>query len=347
MLQVISESDKTVVLKSERSESAVNMVQSKFRSFRCYRCNQEGHIGANCMKSKNHTCAKCNRKGHFEVCCRTKQAEDSNSAAHNHDSQTRGRGYQSSRGSQPRRHLSRGRGRSRGKGNQNVRCVDFHEDDAEQAKGESSNIYCFSINSKCKSDVELVINDVVSQGIIDSGSDCSLMSVKTFQKVNEIRNVDVEKCHKNVYVYGSNVPLETVGHCYMNCKVKQTGYEKTVRFIIVPKDVPTLISRNDSIELGILQLGKGLVCSVKSDNCGIMPDIKAKYPSVFSGLGKLRNYQLRLHIDESVPPFAQPVRRITFSRREKVLEKLRMLESMDVIEKVQTPTSWVNSSSIS
>jgi hypothetical protein len=198
------------------------------------------------------------------------------------------------------------------------------------------------MNSKCKNDVELMLNGVSSHGIIDSGSDCSLMSEQTFKKISASKTVDVKECTQNVYVYGSNVPLKTTGYCNITCQVRKTARQKIVRFIIVPKNVPTLIGRHDSVELKILQLGEDLVYSVKSENHKVMSDIKLKFPSVFTGLGKLKNYQLRLHIDDSVPPFAQPVRRIPFSRREKVLEKLKMLESLDVIEKVQTPTSWVS-----
>ena len=70
--------------------------------------------------------------------------------------------------------------------------------------------------------------------------------------------------------------------------------------------------------------------------------LKAKFPKVFQGLGKLRGYQLKLHINESVRPVAQPLRIIPFSRREKVTEKLEELLKLDVIEKVEGPTSWVN-----
>ena len=61
--------------------------------------------------------------------------------------------------------------------------------------------------------------------------------------------------------------------------------------------------------------------------------LKAKYPQVFTGLGKLKHFQLKLHVDESVTPSAQAMRRIPFSRKQKVVEKL---------EKVNGPTSWIN-----
>ena len=41
----------------------------------------------------------------------------------------------------------------------------------------------------------------------------------------------------------------------------------------------------------------------------------------FSGLGKLKNYQLKLNIDESITHVAQPVRRISFRRREEFVKE--------------------------
>ena len=105
-----------------------------------------------------------------------------------------------------------------------------------------------------------------------------------------------------------------------------------IKFTLVPKAVLTLISRRDSIELGILRIGGDLAYNVKSVNSKIMTNMKTKYTSAFSGLGKLRDYQLRLHIDQSVMPVAQPIQRIPFSRRQKVVDKLKKLESLDVIE---------------
>lgn len=51
---------------------------------------------------------------------------------------------------------------------------------------------------------------------------------------------------------------------------------------------------------------------------------------------------MKFHIDQDIHPVTQPVRRIPFSRRDKVNEKLEDLLKLDVIEKVEGPTSWVN-----
>ena len=64
---------------------------------------------------------------------------------------------------------------------------------------------------------------------------------------------------------------------------------------------------------------------------------------MFAGLGKLKNFQFKLHVDGSVPLVAQATRRIPFSKREKVIQKLEELEEIDVTEKVNGPTTWINS----
>ena len=51
---------------------------------------------------------------------------------------------------------------------------------------------------------------------------------------------------------------------------------------------------------------------------------------------------MKLHQDDSVSAVAQPLRRIPFNRRQKVTAKLKQLEELEVIEKVNVPTNWIN-----
>ena len=50
-------------------------------------------------------------------------------------------------------------------------------------------------------------------------------------------------------------------------------------------------------------------------------DIFDKYKSCFEGLGKLKDFQLDIPIDQNVKPVAQPMRRVPFSMREKLEQK--------------------------
>ena len=67
-----------------------------------------------------------------------------------------------------------------------------------------------------------------------------------------------------------------------------------------------------------------------------------KYPTLFDGIGKLKDFEVKLHIDKSVKPVAQPARRIPFRLRKQVEAELERLEQQDIIERVDGPTPWVS-----
>ena len=50
-----------------------------------------------------------------------------------------------------------------------------------------------------------------------------------------------------------------------------------------------------------------------------------QYPNLFKGIGKLKNVEVKLHIDQTVPPVAQPARRIPFHMRKHVAAELNSL----------------------
>jgi len=72
----------------------------------------------------------------------------------------------------------------------------------------------------------------------------------------------------------------------------------------------------------------------------LMVYIADRFPKVFSGVGKLSGYQLKLHIDPEVRPVAQKTRRIPYSLKEKVTRQINELLDFDIIEKVSGPTTW-------
>ena len=73
------------------------------------------------------------------------------------------------------------------------------------------------------------------------------------------------------------------------------------------------------IQLGVFKLGTQ-ICTATSNET-IMSD----YKEVFEGVGKLKDFQVKLHVNPEVPHVAQPVRRTLFSLRDKVKEKIEEL----------------------
>ena len=72
-------------------------------------------------------------------------------------------------------------------------------------------------------------------------------------------------------------------------------------------------------------------------------ELKDKYPKCFTGIGKLKDFQLKIPIDSDIKPVIQPARRIPYNLRNKLEEKLNELVDLDIIEKVEGPSNWISS----
>ena len=70
--------------------------------------------------------------------------------------------------------------------------------------------------------------------------------------------------------------------------------------------------------------------------------LKAQYPKVFTGVGKLKDFELKLHIDPNVLPVAQKLRQVPFALRDKVKAKIDELLEGDITERVEGPTTWAS-----
>ena len=67
--------------------------------------------------------------------------------------------------------------------------------------------------------------------------------------------------------------------------------------------------------------------------------IMSDYKEIFEGVGKLKNYRVKLHVD---PDVLQAVRRTSFSVRDKLKKKIEEPVAMDIIEPVEGTTLWVS-----
>ena len=110
-------------------------------------------------------------------------------------------------------------------------------------------------------------------------------------------------------------------------------------FTVVKGPGRSRLGKNTAEKLGVLRVGPD-VCSLTVE--GSDADIREKYREVFTGVGKLKDFQLKLHVRDDVTPVAQPVRRQPFGLRAKVDEKFGLL-AKDIIEEVShNPTEWVS-----
>lgn len=108
--------------------------------------------------------------------------------------------------------------------------------------------------------------------------------------------------------------------------------------MVLDGDGDALIGLKTVMALTLVRIGlpQETVHSVQHGDC------EKGHKRLFEGLGKLKDHQVHLYVNNEVKPVAQPPRRIPFRMRAKVEEKIAEFEAADIIEKVDGPTPWVS-----
>ena len=181
--------------------------------------------------------------------------------------------------------------------------------------------------------IDIELGGVRLEGVlVDSGSTCNVIDRATWEMLKEKKVKCVSrKSKRKLYSYESNEPLTTAGEfeTELRCKDKRCH----VCFIVVEEKARAILSRETSEELAILKLE---INAIKEET------LLRDFPECFKGVGKLKGFQAKLHIDESVKPVAQKLRPPPYGLRDKIEQKIKELVDCDVIEPVEGPTPWVS-----
>ena len=167
--------------------------------------------------------------------------------------------------------------------------------------------------------IQVTVNDIVTEMVVDSGAQMSVMGENQYNMLKKRGlRVKLEPDSRCLRVYG-NGRLQVIG--VISCTVKCFGRSLQECFLVIPGDGRCLLASTAAKNLSVLQVGP----QVNAVDCDL-DTIMTQYPKVFSGLGKLSNYKLSLHVDTDVTPVAQKPRRIPFPLKGRVLKKLDELE---------------------
>ena len=141
-----------------------------------------------------------------------------------------------------------------------------------------------------------------------------------------------------IYPYGSSTALPLRGKCKAAVH-STTSTVNAATFYVIQGDHGSLLSRKTATELGLLKVVNSMSTEmpISSPN-----QLLHEYQDIFQGIGKLKDFQVKLHIDESVQHVTQPHRRIPFHMRKRVESELNQLQEKGVIERISGPLPWVS-----
>ncbi|XP_068669960.1 uncharacterized protein [Montipora capricornis] len=142
---------------------------------------------------------------------------------------------------------------------------------------------------------------------------------------------DSKKSSKKLIAYGQKEPIEVIGTFVSEIVCGSNGKTCVDEFTVVKGPGRSLLGKSTAEKKEVLRVGpmKEEIRSLMTEGNGA--DTRDKYAEVFTGVGKLRNFQLKLHVRDDVTPVAQPVRRLPFGLRIKAEEKLDELLAKDII----------------
>lgn len=161
--------------------------------------------------------------------------------------------------------------------------------------------------------------------LIDSGSKYNFIDNATWSTM-KMRNVQASNIRfdasKKFLAYGK-VPLKFIAVFDAEIEILGTDRKLAVdtTFYVIEQGQQPLLGKLTAQQLGVLRIGLG---SIKVDRVAVT---KQHFPFI-------RDVELTLPIDRSVPPVIQPLRRCPVPLLDKVKAKLDDLLAQDIIERV-------------
>lgn len=294
----------TIAKITEKKTSFKKKPPVQKRETSCFRCGYTGHWHSDpSCPAKGKTCVKCNKPGHFASVCKSKAVPDRN--------RENGHGE--------RRQTTARSARVRNLENKEEEYAFTLEDGAQQ------------LNTVKEQTVEVQVGGVCLNLLIDSGASCNVIGEDLWEycKKNGIKCKSSKFSDRKIFAYGQGKALDLLGEFY--CNVKVGNKETNASFVVVNGKGRGLLGYETAVCLEILKIGPQLQIN----------HVEMR-KELFTGIGKLKNFQLKLPIDPSVPPVAQALRRIPFKIRDQVEEQINRLLREDIIERVEGPTPWVS-----
>lgn len=189
--------------------------------------------------------------------------------------------------------------------------------------------------------VHVVVAEKRIKVFADTGADINVMSAKTATKLN----LPLRKTRTRIRPFGSKSIRCTGyydGFVMFNCAAS------VARFYVVPGDVETLLSGQLCEQLGIIKFNKDIRTSngkmIRS--AAISDEFKSnileQYPTVFTGVGTLKDYLVHFYVDQKIPPIAQASRPVPFHLQDRFQRIITQMEEAGIIEEHDGPAPWVS-----
>ena len=287
---------------------------------KCYFCGSEfpDHTSvishARQCNARTSTCSSCNKVGHLEKACRNKVVKQVDEVVDGDDS-------------------------------------GFHTNEAY-----SINVFKVSVEDNVTSNkwrcgdndfkAQVIINNRLEEVLADTGAKVSVCGVKEAERYGLLDRM-FDSTHKIKPYNSAPIPVEGISRCSVTFGLSSIPVE----WYIINGSCQPILSGNIAKQLGIIEFKRKAqpiqpVMMIDSRCCDKeeIQGIIAKYSDNFNGIGKLKEYQVKLHVDKEVKPKVDPPRTIAYHLRDRVDKIITEMCSNDIIEEHPTtePAPWIS-----
>ena len=290
----------------EKKQTSSNYKQSNKPDIKnkCFNCGGNYPHEGSCP-ARGKSCSECGKANHFAVVCRSKR-------------------YGS--GSSTKKYVKR-------------LTTELTEESSDEE-------YAFHLSNKSKTPkVTVKINNEILDCVVDTGASVNVIPLSKLNKMKE--RPPIHEVQTKLFAYGNKVPLPLIGKCEI--KLVHKNNITIDDFIVTENGEDILLSYKTANVLGIVEIVSRIERNTTptDQTAGHIRDhsvvkLVKEYSDLFTGLGKLKDYKVKLHIDQTVKPVAQPYRRVPFHVRRDIEAQIKADEENDVIEDPKGPTPWVS-----
>ena len=172
--------------------------------------------------------------------------------------------------------------------------------------------------------------------LIDSGASTNVIDEEAFRHISKAHPVVLAPSPTRILAYGFNTPLPVIGTFSATFQTSTTSTVAPVQ--VLKGNHGCLLSFQTASVLGLLTISVHHLPSQRPS----LEHIAQDRPWLFHGIGQLKEFTLKLHINPTVVPIAQPALRLPFHLHKQVNQDLHQLEHAGIIEDVKGPTPWIS-----
>ena len=168
----------------------------------------------------------------------------------------------------------------------------------------SEDEFIFTLKQTCQHKttphVQISVNHTPIKMVIDTGTSVDIIYELAFNTLQKKASLALQCSTTSIFAYGVTKQLPVMGK--FNATLDSLTGSTTSQIHIIEGNFGCLLSYKTASAMGLIKLKINMVKPEHPTHEQLLNE----YAHIFDGIRTLKDFEVKLHIDESVPPVAQP-----------------------------------------